>query len=182
MVPRWLDLPVWSVAPEINSLTSFALELLGTPQPESWDRSMLDLDPPPFPPSRIRSIRLHFVRHFANISEMENPPHPLASLSIDETNTARDVVLSCHPDTVIGFRMISLQEPAKAELIHFLELEHSGNLSPNTPRPRRLAKINYDVIDESKAPKYMESIVDIETKERVSAELISSDVHACLTV
>jgi primary-amine oxidase len=113
---------------------------------------------------------------------MENPPHPLASLTIDETNIARDVVLSCHPDTAIGFRTISLQEPAKAELIHFLELEHTENLSSNTPRPRRLAKVNYDVIDSSKTPKYMESIVDVETKEKVSAELINNDVHACLTV
>src|SRR5579871_6120708 len=113
---------------------------------------------------------------------MENPPHPLASLSIDETNAARDVILSCHPDTAIGFRMISLQEPVKAELIPFLEIEHSGNLNSNTPRPRRLAKVYYDVIDGSKAPKYMESIVDVQTKEKISTELISSDVHACLTV
>lgn len=113
---------------------------------------------------------------------MENSPHPLSSLSIEETNIARDVILSYHPDTAIGFRMISLQEPPKAELIHFLELEHSENLSSNTPRPRRLAKVDYDVIDKSKIPKYMESIVDIEKKETVRSELISDDVHACLTV
>ena len=113
---------------------------------------------------------------------MENPCHPLTSLSIEETNTARDVVLSYHPDAVVGFRMISLQEPAKAELIPFLELEHDGNLNNHASRPRRLAKVNYDVIDWSKAPKYMEAIVDVETKERISCELISDDVHACLTV
>jgi primary-amine oxidase len=113
---------------------------------------------------------------------MDSPRHPLSSLSIDETNIARDVVISCHPDTAIGFRMISLQEPAKAELIHFLELEHSGYLSPKTRRPRRLARVHYDVVDKSKVPKYMESIVDVEAKERVSYEVISSDVHACLTV
>jgi len=123
-----------------------------------------------------------FARQFAYILEMEYPCHPLTTLTIEETNIARDVVLSCHPDTAIGFRMISLQEPAKSELIPFLELEHDGNLSINTPRPRRLAKINYDVIDKSKASKYMEAIVDVETKERVSCELISVDVHACLTV
>ena len=113
---------------------------------------------------------------------MGNLRHPLASLSTEETNTARDVVLSCHPDTVIDFRTISLQEPTKAELVQFLQLEHSESLTTNTPRPRRLARVQYDVIDKSKIPKYTESVVDVERKERVSHEIISADMHACLTV
>jgi len=113
---------------------------------------------------------------------MVSAPHPLAPLTIDETNIARDVVRACHPDTVIDFRSISLQEPVKADLVRFLDDEHSGRISSTTHRPARQAKVDYDVIDKDKAPKYMESVVDILKKKRTSYELISTDVHACLTV
>lgn len=109
-------------------------------------------------------------------------PHPLAPLSISETDIARDVVRSCHPDTVIDFRTISLQEPPKAELVKFLDVEHAGRLTSTTPRPARQARVHYDVIDKSKAPKYMESIVDVTKRQRTSYELVGTDVHACLTV
>lgn len=113
---------------------------------------------------------------------MATAAHPLAPLSITETNIARDVVRSCHPDTVIDFRTISLQEPPKAELVKFLDVEHARRLTSSTPRPARQARVHYDVIDKSKAPKYMESIVDVTKRQRTSYELISTDVHACLTV
>ena len=173
MVPRWLDLPVSSVAPE-STLGQALPELLGAPAIVMGSICVRSPPSPPFP------LRVGYI--FYMLVGMENPPHPLASLSIEETNAARDVVVSCHPDTVIGFRTISLQEPAKTEMIDFLELEHSANPTSNPPRPRRLAKASYDVIDKSKVSKYMESIVDVESKERVSTELISDDVHACLTV
>jgi len=109
-------------------------------------------------------------------------PHPLAPLSIEETNIARDVVRACHPNTVIDFRSISLQEPVKADLVKFLNVEHSDRLSWSTPRPARQAKVHYDVIDKDKVPKYMESVVDVAKRKRTSYELVSTDVHACLTV
>ena len=111
------------------------------------------------------------------------PHHPLASLTIDETNTAREVILKSHPGASIYFRIISLLEPPKAELTKFLESEHSGRLSPSTARPARVAEVKYDAIEKgSKLPVYMESWVDIGRRERTWTEVISSEFHASLTL
>jgi primary-amine oxidase len=111
-----------------------------------------------------------------------HPAHPLSTLSIDETNKARDVIVNAHPNTVIDFRWISLQEPAKAELVPFLDLEHAGKLQPDTPRPPRLARLHYDIIDGSKVPKYCESIVDVAKGEQISHQVVDGEFHACLTM
>lgn len=108
--------------------------------------------------------------------------HPLEILSVQEVNIARDVVLGNHPKTIIDFRNIFLQEPAKAELIKFLALEHSGRLSPTSPRPARLAQIQYDVIGSDKIPVYNEATVDVEKKKVVKHEVISREHHAPLTM
>lgn len=109
-------------------------------------------------------------------------PHPLRILSIDETNRAHDVVVKAHPGAVISFREIFLQEPAKTDLKKFLELEHSGRLSPTTPRPPRLAKVQYDVIGADRIPEYHESIVDVNRATRVKHEVIGKQHHAALTL
>lgn len=85
-------------------------------------------------------------------------PHPLDILSVDETNVARDAILSMHPDVVVDFREIYLQEPAKEELKKFLDLEHSAHLSSTSPRPKRLAKCQYDVVGADRVPEYHESV------------------------
>ncbi|EED18577.1 copper amine oxidase, putative [Talaromyces stipitatus ATCC 10500] len=108
--------------------------------------------------------------------------HPLSALSELETTTARDVILTLHTDKVIFFREIYLQEPAKAELIPYLELEHSGNLSPTSPRPKRLAKCQYDVVGSDRVPEYHESIVDIEGKKRVEHVVVGKEHQASLTM
>jgi len=110
------------------------------------------------------------------------PLHPLQTLSSEETIRARDVVLAQHPGDVIDFREIFLQEPAKAELSIYLDLEHSGRLSPTSPRPPRLAKCQYDVIGSDKIPYYHESIVHVEKGERVKHEIIGKQHHAALTL
>lgn len=109
-------------------------------------------------------------------------PHPLAILSIDETKRARDVVIKSHPNVTISFREIFLQEPAKADLKKFLELEHSGRLSPTTPRPPRLAKCQYDVIGSDRVPEYHESVVDVNRAARVKHEVIGKQHQAALTM
>lgn len=111
-----------------------------------------------------------------------HPPHPLNPLTIEETNLARSIVLTYHPDTLIDFRIISLQEPAKALLVPYLDLEHAGKLTVSSPRPPRLAKAHYDVIDGTKVPKYFEAIVDLRKKERVKVEEVPEGLHASLTV
>jgi primary-amine oxidase len=69
--------------------------------------------------------------------------HPLKPLYRIEIETAREVVLEQHPKQVVVFREIYVQEPAKADLLPFLELEHAGQLTVSTPRPPRLAKCQY---------------------------------------
>ena len=113
---------------------------------------------------------------------MSSLPHPLSDLTVAEVNAARDLVLSLHPGTVVDFRSIYLFEPPKAEVIPFIEAEHSGHLTPSTPRPRRLAQVRYDVIGNSKAPTYHESIVDVQKLERIDTRIIPAQYHASLTV
>lgn len=110
-------------------------------------------------------------------------PHPLKQLTIDETNLARDVTLNLHGGAVLEFREIFLNEPPKAELIKFLDLEHSGQLRDDSPRPLRLAKVQYDVIgDGVKVPVFHESVIDLRTKQRISHEKINSNYQAALTM
>ncbi|KAH8664392.1 copper amine oxidase [Xylariales sp. PMI_506] len=110
------------------------------------------------------------------------PPHPLKQLSVEETNAARDIILGYHEGTVIEFREIFLHEPPKTELVKFLDLEHEGRVTPQTPRPDRLAKVQYDVITAGgKAPEFHESIVDLGKSQRVSHKIVSSDHQAALT-
>lgn len=108
--------------------------------------------------------------------------HPLSSLSIDETNQARDLVRRSHPEAVIDFRAIFLLEPPKAEVKQFLEVEHAGKITSATPRPPRLAQARYDVIGGSRAPEYHESVIDLGQAKRVSHQVVCPEHHAALTV
>lgn len=111
-------------------------------------------------------------------------PHPFKILNIDETRVARDVVLSLHPDVVVDFREIYLQEPEKALMKQYLELEHAARpgQSPSSKRPPRLAKCQYDVIGSDKIPEYHESVIDIEKKKRVRHEVVGKEKQASLTL
>lgn len=108
--------------------------------------------------------------------------HPLSALSPDETIVARDVIVASHPDTVVYFREIFLSEPPKAELREFLALEHSGRLSPTTPRPPRLALCQYDVISRGKVTEYHESVVDIRLRRQAEHQVIDKTSHAALVM
>ncbi|KAF2790262.1 copper amine oxidase-like protein [Melanomma pulvis-pyrius CBS 109.77] len=111
-------------------------------------------------------------------------PHPFKTLNIEETRIARDVVLAQHPDVVVDFREIFLQEPEKEGMKLFLDLEHSSKpgQSPTSKRPSRLAKCQYDIIGSDKIPEYHESIVDIGLKKRVRHEVIGKEHQASLTL
>lgn len=109
-------------------------------------------------------------------------PHPLQNLSVEETRIARDVVLSLHPGVVVDFREIYLQEPAKDAMKAFLALEHSARLSPTSPRPSRLAKCQYDVVDSDRIPAYHESVVDVISRKRVKHEVVAKEFQASLTL
>ncbi|POR32107.1 Amine oxidase [Tolypocladium paradoxum] len=109
-------------------------------------------------------------------------PHPFSDLTIDETTQARDIVLELHPGTVIDFRAIYLLEPPKVDVKPFLELEHAGRLTDDTPRPARLAQVRYDVIGASKKYEYHESIIDLGALKRVGHQIVGPEYHAGLTV
>ena len=64
---------------------------------------------------------------------MATHTHPLVSLNEAEVNKARDIVRKTHAGAVLHFRVIYLQEPPKAELTRFLDLEHSGRLADIKP-------------------------------------------------
>lgn len=93
-------------------------------------------------------------------------PHPLQALSKEEFTVARAVVANRHgASTTLLFRSIQLHEPAKEELIPYLVAEHGGRLTDSTPRPRRLAKVQYDVIKSQSEHVYTETVVDVESGE-----------------
>jgi primary-amine oxidase len=110
--------------------------------------------------------------------------HPFKTLSVEETRIARDVVLSLHPKVVVDFREIFLQEPEKELMKQYLDLEHGAQpgQSPNSKRPPRLAKCQYDVIGSDKIPEYQEAIVDVELRKRVRHEVVGKEKQASLTL
>ncbi|KAK1963022.1 hypothetical protein LY78DRAFT_717875 [Colletotrichum sublineola] len=91
--------------------------------------------------------------------------HPLSPLSVDETALASDIVRALHPNTVLKFRVIYLREPPKDALVKFLELEHAGQLTPETPRPPRLASVHYVVVVDKESPQSIEAVVDLGKRE-----------------
>ena len=110
------------------------------------------------------------------------PPHPLAILSEQETNIARDAILAAHPDAVIDFRQIYLHEPPKARLREYLILEHAGRLSPTSPSPPRLALCQYDVIGADRVPSFHEGLVDVASGKQVKHRVVGKQHHAMLTL
>ncbi|KAI9146950.1 copper amine oxidase [Paramyrothecium foliicola] len=92
-------------------------------------------------------------------------PHPLSALSIAESNIARDVVQAAYPGSLLYFRQIFLREPPKAEVFTFLELEHSGRVTNDTPRPARRAQVWFDVGGLEKHAEYVEAVVDLASKK-----------------
>jgi|TARA_R110002003_G_scaffold48_14_gene4038 primary-amine oxidase len=110
--------------------------------------------------------------------------HPFKILNVEETRVARDVVLSLHPDHVVDFREIYLQEPEKERMKQYLELEHAAQpgQSPTSKRPPRLAKCQYDIIGSDKIPEYHESVIDVELRKRVRHEIVGKEHQASLTL
>jgi primary-amine oxidase len=110
-------------------------------------------------------------------------PHPLVQLSRSESDKARKLIISARgQDVLIQFRTIFLEEPAKQDLVPFLDAEYAGNLTAETPRPARLAKIQYDVVKSDKSSQYIESTVDLSTGEEVVHRVVQKPHHANITL
>ena len=110
--------------------------------------------------------------------------HPLAPLSDAEFRSARDTVLAAHghhPSALL-FRSIQLEEPPKKELVPYLVAEHAGELSETTPRPPRLARVQYDVVTaredgEGSLYQYTQSVVDLGARKELSKEVAPDNCH-----
>ena len=99
---------------------------------------------------------------------LPNIPHPLEQLRAEEADRAREVVLHLYPGATIRFRSIFLEEPAKAALKIFLAAEHSHTLSSSTPRPPRLARVQFDRVRDRQHHEYTESVIDVAEKTEVN--------------
>lgn len=112
---------------------------------------------------------------------LNNPnmaPHPLTALSRDEFKTARDIVTNLYgSDSTLFYRAIFLQEPKKAELVPFLQAEHAETITDETPRPPRLARLQYDVIRTSKLPEHTQSVVDLGSGKEVDRTVAGPHSH-----
>jgi primary-amine oxidase len=109
-------------------------------------------------------------------------PHPLDQLSSHEIDIAREAIFKARGKCLILFRDIFAQEPAKAELVPFLEAEHSGALTSSTLRPPRQARVQYDVIHDDKSHDYMESVIDIITGREVLHRVVDKKHQCALTL
>jgi primary-amine oxidase len=108
--------------------------------------------------------------------------HPLDQLDSHEIDTARETVLKARGHVAILFRAIFTQEPSKADLIPFLDAEHSGNLPSANSRPLRLAKVQYDVINDDRSHDYMESVVDIAARAEIKHRVVGKEHQSALTL
>lgn len=114
-------------------------------------------------------------------SAMAAAPHPLTQLSADEFTKARDFIVKQYGGSQsVYFRQINLEEPSKESLIPYLEAEHAGSLTSETPRPARQAHVEYDLI---KADKHeaIRAVVDLDTGKVVSSDTASANSHPYFT-
>lgn len=106
--------------------------------------------------------------------------HPLDQLSADEVSIARQAILDARKAAIL-FRNTFTVEPAKAELVKFLNAEHAGTLSSDTPRPPRQARVQYDVVSDDRSHEYMESIVDVASGKEVEHRRVPPSSQQSLT-
>ncbi len=109
-------------------------------------------------------------------------PHPLVRLTSLEIDTARQVVTKARSGHLLLFRDIFSEEPAKAELVPFLEAEHSGQLTEETWRPPRLARVQYDTIGDDGSHAYTESVIDVIARREVLHRVVEKDVQPPMTL
>lgn len=113
---------------------------------------------------------------------ISSTPHPLDPLSIAECDQARIITLASRgADVLVKFRSIYMSEPAKQELLSFLEAESSTGISAQTPRPARLAHVQYDVVSKAGNVQFTESTIDLDLKKEVIYRPVGKPHHSALT-
>ncbi|KAF7673292.1 copper methylamine oxidase precursor [Alternaria burnsii] len=99
--------------------------------------------------------------------------HPLSALSASELRNAAAIIKASWPaHTDVHFKVVTLQEPPKAEVLKYLEAEHSGKPVPSISRK---AFVNYYIRNTSK---FHEAVVDLTSGRVDSNILLGPFVHA----
>ncbi|KAJ5727959.1 copper amine oxidase [Penicillium malachiteum] len=78
-------------------------------------------------------------------------PHPFDPLSPAEISQAARCVKDAFPNDDIAFRVVTLFEPAKTEMIPFLEAEHAKKLEVFPPRRTALVHVNLNGLSDLRA-------------------------------
>ncbi|KAF2115588.1 copper amine oxidase [Lophiotrema nucula] len=101
------------------------------------------------------------------------PTHPLAPLSATELTSAAAIIKASWPaHTDIHFKVVTLEEPPKAEVLAYLDAEHSGR---PLPAISRTAFLNYYIRNTNK---FHEAFVDLSTGRVLSNVLLGKNIHA----
>ncbi|KAJ6096103.1 hypothetical protein N7486_006849 [Penicillium sp. IBT 16267x] len=87
-------------------------------------------------------------------------PHPFDPLTPVEIAQAAKIVRSDFPGELPNFRVITLQEPPKNEMLQFLEQEHQGQ--SHTSRPARSARVQVIIRTQSGSNEMVELIVNLD--------------------
>ncbi|KAF2134622.1 hypothetical protein P153DRAFT_391950 [Dothidotthia symphoricarpi CBS 119687] len=99
--------------------------------------------------------------------------HPLAPLSEAEITTAASIIKASWPaPTDLQFKVVTLEEPPKSEVLPYLQAEHSGKTRPTVSRK---AFVNYYIRNTNK---YHEAVVDLTSGQVVRNVLLGPFVHA----
>ncbi|GAB7360807.1 hypothetical protein MBLNU230_g0794t1 [Neophaeotheca triangularis] len=101
--------------------------------------------------------------------------HPLAPLTSEEIKQASSLVKTQWPEkTEFLFKAVTLEEPAKAEAVRFLEAEHNGG---QFPKIDRRAMVTYYL---KNTDKFHEAIVNLSTQSVESNFRLGPNDHAPL--
>ncbi|KAF2012117.1 hypothetical protein BU24DRAFT_425953 [Aaosphaeria arxii CBS 175.79] len=99
--------------------------------------------------------------------------HPLAPLSAQELTSAASIIKASWPaHTDLHFKVVTLEEPPKAEVLKYLDAEHQKTSLPSISRK---AFVNYYIRNTNK---FHEAIVDLSTGHVVSNVLLGPFFHA----
>ncbi|KAF2661683.1 hypothetical protein K491DRAFT_687088 [Lophiostoma macrostomum CBS 122681] len=101
------------------------------------------------------------------------PSHPLSPLSASELTSAAAIIRASWPaHTDLHFKVVTLEEPPKAEVLRYLDAEHSKKSLPSVSRR---AFLNYYIRNTNK---FHEAVVDLTTGRVLHNVLLGPFVHA----
>lgn len=106
-------------------------------------------------------------------STKQSTTHPFAPLTGDEIKNASRLIKSQWPENIdIQFKAVTLEEPAKAEAVPYLEAEFRGDALPTIDRR---VFVSYYI---RKTNKFHEAIVNLSTQHVESNARLGKNVHS----